>query len=75
MITIFLLKYGNKSIEFGSEASKDDVEEDYNKKITDELEKITSTQNGEIPQLPKYNVTVNISNITKRVYEVICTER
>lgn len=72
MITIFLLKYGNKSIEFGSEASKGDVEEDYNKKITDELEKITSAQNGE---LPKYNITVNISDITKRVYEVICTER
>ncbi len=72
MITIFLLKYGNKSIEFGSEASKADVEEDYNKKITDELEEITSAQNGE---LPKYNITVNISDITKRVYEVICTER
>ena len=72
MIIIFLLKYGNKSIEFGSEASKADVEEDYNKKITDELEEITSAQNGE---LPKYNITVNISDITKRVYEVICTER
>ena len=72
MITIFLLNYGNKSIEFGSEASKADVEEDYNKKITDELEAITSAQNGE---LPKYNITVNISDITKRVYEVICTER
>mgnify|MGYP004517331749 FL=1 len=72
MIIIFLLKYGNRSIEFGSEASKADVEEDYNKKITDELEEITSAQNGE---LPKYNITVNISDITKRVYEVICTER
>lgn len=69
MMNIFLLVYGTEKIEFGSEATKEKIEENYNNRITQDINKIT----GDSDQLPKYKVTVSISDVTKMVYKVVCS--
>ena len=43
---------------------------DYNNKIKNELDLITATS----PELPTYNVKIEISGTTQRVYKVTCTK-
>ncbi len=64
----------NVSIELGyietqtAEQRKNQVETHFNDLISNELSLVTA--NG----LPKYNVQVQISEVTKRVYKVICNK-
>lgn len=64
----------NVSIELGyietqtAEQRKNQVETHFNDLISNELSLVTG--NG----LPKYNVQVQISDVTKRVYKVICNK-
>lgn len=64
----------NVSIELGyietqtAEQRKNQVETHFNDLISNELSLVTA--NG----LPKYNVQVQISDVTKRVYKVICNK-
>ena len=65
----------NSSIELGynktqtAEQRKNQVETHFNDLISNELNFVT--ENG----LPKYDVQVYISDITKRVYKVVCIKK
>lgn len=61
---------GNVSIELGylETQTVEDVESHFNKLISEDLKLVG--QNG----LPKYNVTVEISEVTNRVFKVICVK-
>ena len=61
---------GNKSIELGYGAMPNTIEENYNKLISDEVNNISDATG-----LPKYDVQVEISEVTQRVYKVICTPK
>lgn len=58
------VKIGATSIEYGYGAKQSDIEKDYNKRIEEQVK----------TGLKKYKVKVYISNITKKVYQVICSE-
>ena len=58
------------SIEFGFGTSEEDVSERYNELILNEVNNIDA-----VTGLKNYTVRVEISDATRRVYRVICTER
>ncbi len=67
-ISVFLQGKGN--IEGGSLDSEKDLQERYNGYITEQVNNITATTG-----LTYYDVQVEISSTTQRVYQVTCTER
>ena len=65
-ITVLL---GGVQIEYGYGNAQSVIEQDYNKRISDQVNAIT----GESSELQKYAVQVELSEITRRVYIVRCT--
>ena len=57
-------------IEFGAGDDAKIIEENYNQKILDDINRITSSST----EMPKYDVQVQISTVTRRVCLVICEE-
>ena len=58
------------AIEYGFGTSSEAVEERYNQLILDEVNSINASTG-----LANYTVQVEVSDVTKRVYRVICTAR
>lgn len=58
------VKIGATSIEYGYGAKQSDIEEDYNKRIEEQVK----------TGLKKYKAKVYISTISKKVYQVVCSE-
>ena len=67
-ITILL---NNQRIEYGYGNTSEEIEDDYNEKLSNETKNIINGSSD----LPKYNVQVEISGTTRRVYIVKCTKK
>ncbi len=67
-ITILL---NGTAIEYGLNDQSTNIEKEYNKIISQDVNEITATST----ELKKYNVTTTISDITQRVYLVECREK
>ncbi len=65
---IAVILNGN-SIEYGFGTGRDVIEEKYNELISREVNSINNTSG-----LKNYSIRVEISDVTKRVFRVICTE-
>lgn len=66
-IDVFL---NGQSIEYGYGDDQSTIEQNYNQRIEEQNNQITQAS----PNLKTYNVSVEISETTRRVYKVICTE-